>query len=134
MTDNRSSSDSPDRQDEPLERAPRRNVMLSALIETFQGTSSRHRVRDVSIGGARIDEAGSLVAGSTVLVTVGVLEAVAATVVWVRPPLAGLKFAQNIDVEKATARTALSGASRPSGASITPTAGWINNTRNPYRC
>ncbi len=128
-----SHSDGSNRQEGLAERAPRRNVMLSALVETFQGTSSRHRVRDVSTGGARIDEATHLVARSTVLVTVGALEAVAATVVWVRPPLAGLKFAQPIDVDKATARTALGGAHNVGATAITPTAGWINDTRNPYR-
>lgn len=116
-----------------VDRAPRLNVMLMAVVETFQGKSSRHRVRDVSSGGARIDTAGGLQAGATVLVTIGTLEAVAATVVWVRPPLAGLQFAHSIDVEQATARAANGSGMKPGATTISPTAGWIENTRNPYR-
>lgn len=107
-----------------VDRAPRRNVMLSALVETFQGTSSCHRIRDVSTGGARIDNAGGLRPGATVLVTVGTLNAVAATVVWVRSSLAGLRFATQVDVSRATANTSI--AVKPSdkdAVMFTPIAG-----------
>lgn len=118
---------------EHIVRAARRCVFLSALVETFQGTATRHRVRDVSSTGARIDKAENLRSGSTVLITVGTLEAVAATVIWVDSD-AGVKFAQPIDVEEATARAALSKKPVAAGVrSIAPTAGWINDTRNPYR-
>jgi hypothetical protein len=70
---------------EPTERAPRANVLLKAIIEQFggAGTTSAHRVRDLSRSGMRIDQANVLRQGATVLVTVGALEAVGATVVWV---------------------------------------------------
>lgn len=122
-----------DRFDQAVERAPRRSVFLNALVETFQGTSTHHRVRDVSATGARIDRAEKLLVRSTVLITVGSLEAVAATVIWVDSD-AGIKFAQPIDVEEATARAALSKKPLVRSDSVLPaSAGWINDTRNPYR-
>ena len=41
-----------------------------------------------------IDQAGGLQVGATVLVTVGQLEAVDATIVWIKEGAAGVKFAK----------------------------------------
>lgn len=121
-----------------LPRAPRHNVLLSALVERFGGApATRHRVRDLSTGGVRIDQAGSIQAGATVLVTVGALEAVGATVVWVRDGWAGLKFAQPINPDDARAKTMIA----PRSASVapqeapgaTPAAGWMRDLRDAYR-
>jgi hypothetical protein len=118
-------------------RAPRHSVMLAATVERFgRGAPTRHRVRDLSTGGVRIDQASQLTPGATVLVTVGALESVGATVVWVRDGLAGLKFAHDIDPDEARARTAIP-ARKPAGqkasADTGPKAGWMPDLRDPYR-
>lgn len=119
-------------------RAPRHSVMLSATVERFgSARATKHRVRDLSTGGVRIDQAEALTAGATVLVTVGALEAVGATVVWVHEGSAGLKFAHPINPDDARAKTAI--PSRPPAAparttgAAAPTAGWMPNLSNPYR-
>ena len=118
------------------ERAPRHNVMLSAVVEGFGGAApTRHRVRDLSTGGVRIDQVVNLKVGATVLVSVGALQAVGATVVWVKDGSAGLKFAQRIDVDEARAKAAI--APRLSDGhgqkASTLKAGWMPELRNPYR-
>ncbi len=119
-------------------RARRHSVFLNATVERFGGVEpTQHRVRDLSTGGVRIDRATNLQAGATVLVTVGALEAVGATVVWVREDTAGLKFAHPIDPDAARAKAAvaprsLAERSRSAGAAV-PTAGWIPNLNSPYR-
>jgi hypothetical protein len=117
-------------------RAPRDSVMLSALVERFgSGAPTRHRVRDLSSGGVRIDQAAALPVGATVLVTVGALEAVGATVAWVKDGAAGLKFATPIDPAEARAKAAVAPRPKqePSPAGLrVPTAGWIRDLNNPY--
>ena len=89
-------------------RARRESVLLSAQIAGFGGGApSKHRVRDLSTTGARVDQALTLSPGATVLIWVGLLEAVGATVVWVREGVAGLKFAHPIDLTAARSRVAL---------------------------
>jgi transcriptional regulator GlxA family with amidase domain len=90
----------------PLVREPRQNVMLGAQICGFGARSrTQHRIRDLSRRGARIDQAGSLRVGATVLVSVGLLEEVGATVIWVEADLAGLRFADPIDPSLARSKT-----------------------------
>lgn len=92
----------------PPDRAPRQSVFLSAEISGFHAPEpSRHRVRDLSTTGARIDGAHNLRSGATVLVSVGALRAIGATIIWLTDGVAGLKFAETIDPEMARARTAL---------------------------
>jgi hypothetical protein len=115
------------------ERSPRPGVMLNALVERFDGRQpTRHRVRDLSTGGMRIDQATDLRAGSTILVTVGALEAIGATVIWVKGGSAGLKFAHAIDPDHARSKAAI--APRPTAPKVAgaPTAGWTYDVRNPY--
>ena len=124
--------------DEPG-RSPRHSVMLSATIEQFgaAGIATKHRVRDLSTGGVRIDGAAGFRPGATVLVTVGALESVGATVVWVKDGWAGLKFAELVDPDQARAKAAIAPPS--AGAPIrkpvvaTPSAGWITDLDSPYR-
>jgi hypothetical protein len=122
---------------EQLARAPRNSVFLSATVERFGGGApTRHRVRDLSTGGVRLDQATMLQTGATVLVSVGALEAVAATIVWVKDGQAGIKFAEAIDPDAARARAAV--APRPaqqgagSSAPGAPSVGWIPALKNPY--
>lgn len=127
--------DGDNRQSNP--RAPRQSVFLNATVERFGGSApTRHRIRDLSTGGVRIDQAGALQVGSTVLVTVGALEAVGATVIWSKDGLAGLRFAQPINPDDARAKAAISARSAtprtpPEGPSV-PTAGWVPNLSDPY--
>lgn len=128
----------------PPMREPRQRVMLGARIFGFGGCPpTQHRVRDLSSGGARVDQAKSLRVGSTVLVSVGALEEVGATVVWVDDDIAGLRFAQNIDPDAARSKTIVStGASTAEGLKRTEPGprgvkavgtGWAANLDDPYR-
>lgn len=112
-------------------RQPRQNVLLGAEICGFGGgTPTKHRVRDLSSTGARVDRAGSLKVGSTVLVSVGVLDQVGATVVWVKDDSAGLQFAEPIDPEAARSKALVAPAQkREEGEG----AGWIFDLNSPYR-
>lgn len=123
---------------EPAAREPRDSVMLSATLERFgASTATKHRVRDLSTGGVRIDQAADLRTGATVLVSIGALQAVGATVVWVEKGSAGLRFLEPINPDEARAKAAI--APRPAGgapqpaAPKAPTAGWVHDLNNPYR-
>jgi hypothetical protein len=127
-----------ERTGEPAAREPRDSVMLSATVERFgAGAPTRHRVRDLSTGGVRIDQAIGLHTGATVLVSIGALQAVGATVVWVEKGSAGLRFLEPINPDDARAKAAI--APRPVGGPPSdvlpkaPTAGWVRDLNNPYR-
>jgi hypothetical protein len=120
-------------------RATRTSVMLIALVEQGHAATS-HRVRDLSVGGARIDNAATLTAGGTVSISVGALRAIGATVRWARNGFAGLAFAEPIILEEAhtkalitRARTAEPLDTLNCEVTRVPTAGWIEQIRNPYR-
>ena len=124
----------------PASRQPRQNVLLGAEICGFGGGApTKHRIRDLSRTGARIDRAGALKVGSTVLVSVGVLEQVAATVIWVRGDAAGLKFAEEIDPDAARSKTLVTPAQKAGPAREaekeqgTLAAGWAAGLYSPYR-
>lgn len=89
----------------PQPREPRESVFLSGLVTRFgQGAPTKHRVRNLSPDGACLDQAEPLRQGQTILLDVGVLAEVGATVVWVNGNLAGLKFAHRIDIGAAKTR------------------------------
>jgi len=117
-------------------RMPRQQVLLGAEICGFGGGApTKHRIKDLSAGGARIDRAGTLRAGATVLVSVGVLKAVGATVVWVKDDLAGLRFAETIDPDAARSK-AIIAPPKPRPTTVVDrgaTAGWIRDLNSPYR-
>lgn len=86
-------------------RESRESVFLSGLVTGFgQSAPTRHRVRNLSPNGACIDGAGALKQGQTVLIDVGVLAEVGATVAWVDGGMAGLKFAHPIEIGAAKTR------------------------------
>ena len=122
-------------------RAPRQSVFLRAEISESGGGTTKHRVRDLSALGARVDAAQALSQGFTVHVAVGRLAAVPATVAWVRNEDAGLAFATEIDPEaaRATPSAAAPAAAAPGTSPATgrprPTlsAGWMSQMSNPYR-
>jgi hypothetical protein len=110
--------------------------MLSATVERFGGQPTKHRVRDLSAGGVRIDQAAGLSVGATVLFTVGALESVGATVVWTRDGSAGLMFVHPINPDDARAKAAIAPRADERAQDATrpkPTAGWIPDLKNPYR-
>jgi hypothetical protein len=119
------------------EREPRQSVFLSAIIERLGSVeTTKHRVRDLSPKGMRIDQTVGLRVGATVLVSIGQLEAVGATVVWIKEGFAGLRFAKALDPDQARGKAAV----RPK-ASIVPrqegqrgaTMGWVAELDDPYR-
>lgn len=127
-------------------RATRTSVMLTALVEKDSGRSAtRHRVRDLSVGGMRIDNAAGLHADMTIRASVGALQAVTGTVKWVRGGFAGLAFDTPIDLDEARSKVAVATRApepartldrRPAltaAPAPPPTAGWIQDLRNPYR-
>lgn len=122
-------------------RAQRTSVMLMAIVEQFGGkNASKHRVRDLSVGGIRIDNAAGLRAGATVVISVGALQAIGATVQWVREGFAGLAFAEQINPADAHKKAAITPAVPVQPVKVDaprsappPTAGWIDDLRNPYR-
>ncbi|MBB5715184.1 PilZ domain-containing protein [Sphingomonas aerophila] len=125
---------------ERAERVPRASVLLKATVEQFGAAAvTTHRVRDLSTGGMRIDQAHLLRHGATILVTVGALEAVGATVVWLADGWAGLKFATSIDPDAARARAVITPKADQKQRTLRPSAaaplkaGWAGDMRNPYR-
>jgi hypothetical protein len=128
--------DESERSQEP--RADRASVLLTARLERFGGGPiTTHRVRDLSASGMRVDQAAGLKVGATVLVTIGMLEAVSATVVRLGDGHAGLHFAEQIDVEQARARAAIAPkvATAPvvDPAAKGVSAGWMTDRRSPHR-
>jgi hypothetical protein len=131
-------------------RQQRASVMLMASIEqSGGGTATKHRIRDLSSGGIRIDNAAGLRSGELVLVTVGALEAVEATIVWVRADLAGLSFGEQVDPQDARKKPRVTSVAPKATADALfpplpavknidkvfspPTAGWLGCMRDPYR-
>lgn len=115
-------------------RQSRPRVMLSAMVKRSSGDPvTKHRVRDLSQGGMRLDQAGSLRVGATVLVTIGALEAIGATVAWVQDGFAGLHFVEAIDTDQARAHTAITPGAPPALPDGAPTAGWTHDLQNAYR-
>lgn len=121
-------------------RAPRPSVMLVAtIVQTGRGLITKHRVRDLSSGGLQVDNAAGMESGATVMISVGAVEADAATVKWVRDGLAGLAFETPIDPEDARQKAAIapSSAAKPKAinANANPgaKAGWVEELQNPYR-
>jgi hypothetical protein len=121
--------------------------MLTALVDRGRGGEvTRHRVRDLSSGGVRIDNAGGLQAGESVSVSVGALQAIAATVKWTRKDFAGLAFAEQVDPSDAHKKAAVAPAVYRTpiqagmakhadvGKTAPPlTVGWLAEMRNPYK-
>ena len=122
-------------------RVPRPSVMLIATIE-HPGDQARtsHRVRNLAPGGIRIDNAAGMQPGMTVLASVGALATVEATVKWVKDGFAGLAFPKPINPEDARKKAAIPpcvNVRSPNdvllGTPPAPTAGWVEELRNPYR-
>ncbi|SFP82675.1 PilZ domain-containing protein [Sphingomonas rubra] len=105
------------------ERDKRSGVILRAMIDV-DGLVVERRVRNLSVRGACVDNDGDLIVGSTVLVTMGELEALVAEVMWAKPSLAGLRFHRSIDLEAAR---------KPRGRGLKAGAGWMTDIDHAYR-
>lgn len=128
-------------------RAQRGSVFLMAVIGRSGGTPTmRHRVRDISTGGVRVDNAAGLRPGTAVVVSIGALQAVEATVRWARDGLAGIAFDTPIDPGEARKKppaapdgigaatpAAPAGAASPASRKPVVGTGWIDNMWDPYR-
>lgn len=115
-------------------------MLIATLEHPGSRATTRHRVRDLAPGGMRIDNAEAMQAGTTVLAFVGALEAVEATIKWVKEGFAGLAFPEPINPEAARKKAAIPPCVDSSsakgvvfGVPSAPTAGWVEDLRNPYR-
>lgn len=105
-------------------REKRSSVIVRAVVMTADGRSRERRVRNLSPHGACIEHNGDLEAGMTVMLHMGSMPDLVATVRWVSERLAGLRFSELIDLDEAR---------KPRGVGVTPRAGWIADLNNPYR-
>jgi hypothetical protein len=110
-------------QDPEKSRDKRSGVILRAAVQS-DGAVVERRVRNLSERGACIDNAGDLVAGTIVSVTMGQLEGLVADVVWAKPALAGLRFRRAVDLEAAR---------KPRGIGAVTRAGWMTDIGHAYR-
>jgi hypothetical protein len=86
-------------------REARESVFLSAVVTHFgDDQPTQHRVRNISTHGVCLDQVAKLRKGQTVLIDMGLLEEVGATVVWIANNLAGLRFAHPIPIDAAKTR------------------------------
>jgi hypothetical protein len=135
MTDGPDQTESDDRA--AAQREPRQSVFLTSTLERFgSAETTKHRVRDLSSKGMRINSTAGLKVGATVLVSIGLLETVGATIVWIKGDSAGLRFAKAVDPDQARGKAAVRpkagvspGQERQGGATI----GWVANLDDPYR-
>ena len=125
---------------EPAARGHRANVMLMAKLEHPRGREpTSHPVRNLAGGGVRIENASRLQVGSTVLFSAGSLDAIEASVVWVRGDAAGLAFARPVDPELARKKGSATRAEQKTlrrnavVPSTPPTNGWFVKLRDAYR-
>lgn len=128
-------------------RTQRHHVLLGAEIAYADGsTPTKHRIKDLSTTGALVDRAGELVPASLLLITVGRLEAIGATVIWVKDDVAGIQFIKPIDPDAARSKSLVSSVTPPTKgmarfvprtSAVDPglalNAGWVSGLTNPYR-
>ncbi len=122
-------------------REARESVLLAAEVSRFGVKDvTKHRLRDLSSRGAKIDKADALRCGETVLVTVGSLAAIGATVMWVTDGAAGLQFFEPIEPDAARSKTFVKTSlpnrdpqpSRPSSQREIQLAGWLADLESTY--
>ena len=109
------------------ERPRRDSVILTARIESSDAVVEC-RVRNLSATGACIDNNAGLRPDDRVLVTMGTVHHVEATVRWAGGSRAGLRF-ENARIDIAAARRPR-GTVAPASRNV---AGWLDNMYSPYR-
>lgn len=105
-------------------REKRNSVIVRALVETPDGRERERRVRNLSDRGACIEHDGELQAGMTLVLRMGAISDLYATVRWVSGRLAGLRFSETVNLDEAR---------KPRGAAIQPKVGWIVDINDAYR-
>lgn len=109
-------------------REQRTSVMLMAELHRRREPVARARVLNLSVHGVCIADPGGLSAGEELLVSLGSIERLCATVMWVRPGQAGLRFEHGINLDAARERPA-----RRETSVASPSAGWMGTMNDPYR-
>jgi hypothetical protein len=98
-------------------RENRSRVIIRAVVHGPCGKEPERRVRDLSSTGACVEQSGNLIAGDAILLDIGMLKGVAGKVVWVTEYLAGIAFAEPIDLAKAR---------KPKPEVVTAASGWVS--------
>lgn len=125
----------------PAVRELRESVLLAVEVSRFGNSAvTKHRLRNLSPNGSKLDKAGALRRGETILIVVGSSPAIGATVMWVDHGEAGVKFFETID--PATARSKTIVKTTPTRRALAPSdssperkaelAGWLANLDNAY--
>lgn len=105
-------------------REKRNSVIVRAAVSVPGGVPMERRVRNLSPSGACVEHDGDLRDGATVHLQMGTLGDLTAQVMWVSGRLAGLHFAEPIDLDEAR---------KPRGIAVKPKAGWIADINDAYR-
>lgn len=105
-------------------REKRSSVIVRALVTTPDGRSSERRVRNLSSHGACIEHDGDLRPDTTLTLRMGTIADLQAVVHWVSERLAGLQFAERVDLDEAR---------KPRGVAIRAKAGWMADINDAYR-
>ena len=106
------------------EREKRNTVIVRASVNTPGGPPVERRVRNLSRSGACLEHTGELKDGMVVQLQMGAIQDLAGEVVWTTEKLAGVRFADNIDLDEAR---------KPRGTGALPKAGWIAEINDAYR-
>lgn len=112
--------------DTPTEsqREKRNSVIVRAAVSLPGCPPNERRIRNLSRSGACVEQDGSLRTGMTILLHMGTLHELAAEVVWVTDSLAGIRFAESIDLDEAR---------KPRGVGLQAKAGWMAEMSHAYR-
>jgi hypothetical protein len=105
-------------------REKRNSVIVRAAIRLPDGAVSERRVRNLSRSGACIDHDGELSTGMMLRIAMGRIADLTGEVVWVKDRLAGIRFAEPIDLDEAR---------KPRGVTAVPKAGWMAEINDAYR-
>ena len=105
-------------------REKRNSVIVRAAVSIPGGIAVERRVRNLSRSGACVEHDGDLSSGTTLTLHMGTLQNLPAEVVWATERLAGLRFAELIDLDEAR---------KPRGIGVKPKAGWIAEINDAYR-
>ena len=111
--------------DAPGPRAKRSSVIIRAIVHLPGNKQIERRVRNLSATGACIDHVSDVATGDRLVMDMGSLRGLSATVVWVRDHLAGLTFAEPVDLEAAR---------KPRGTgAVSISSGWLADLKDAYR-
>ena len=106
------------------QREARASVIIKALVRPPLGKESERRVRNLTPAGACIDHAGDLAEGDGLSLDIGTLTDVAAKVIWTREAVAGVRFAEEIDLNQ---------AKKSRGVGVSVASGWLAGLKDAYR-